>query len=61
VVPRIVAATVPSTGEKPPKDESLEETQRLLERMDATLKRVRGILDGPPMLKIPGKKEDEKK
>jgi len=52
---------VPSTGEKPPKDESLEETQRLLERMDATLKRVRGILDGPPMLKIPGKKEDEKK
>jgi hypothetical protein len=51
---------VPTTG-KLPKDEGLEDTQRLLEQLDATLKRVRGILDGPPMLKIPGKREEEKK
>ena len=50
---------MPTTG-KLPRDKGLEDTQRLLEELDATLKRVRGILDGPPMLKIPGKKEDEK-
>jgi len=45
----------------PTDEEHLDETQRLLEEMDATMQRVRRIIDGPSTGQPPVPNDDDKK
>ena len=48
-------------ADETPRDKGLDETQRLLDEMDAAIKRTRLIIDGKPVSTPPTEKDDGKK